>query len=119
MGQDKHVQNPELIKLFAEISQAYIEILVGLRRPEQLARWLSDKIYYEVCQKAKQEARQRALSGSGPRPDITLRKSRTFLSDPAGYEGVVLFRVSGSTKAVSLRGEMIHDRLRITELVLI
>ena len=119
MGNDTNLIKPDAAKLFAEVSQAYLEILAGIRRPEQLARWLSDKIYYDVCQRARREARQRQMTGSNSRPDIVLRKSRTFLTDESAVEGVVLLRVAGSTRAVSLRAEMIHERFRITELVLL
>lgn len=116
MGNDITVKNPEAARLFAEISQAYVEILAGVRRPEQLARWLSDKIYYDLCQRAKREAQQRAVTGPQTRPEISIRKSRTFLTDVNAYEGVVLLKVSGLVRAVSLRAEYIHERFRITDL---
>ena len=119
MSNDTSLIQPEAARLFAEISQAYLEILAGIRRPEQLARWLSDRIYYDVCQRARREARQRQMNGASARPEIVLRKSRTFLTDEAAFEGVVLLRVSGTTRAVSLRAEYIHNRFRITELVLV
>lgn len=116
MTSDTIVKNSEAARIFAEISQAYVEILAGVRRPEQLARWLSDKIYYDVCQRAKREAQQRLLTGAQARPEITLRKSKTFPTDLDAYEGVVLLRVSGTTRAVSLRAEYIHERFRVTAL---
>jgi hypothetical protein len=116
MTSETSVRNPDAARLFAEISQAYVEILAGIRRPEQLARWLSDRIYYDVCQRAKREAQQRSLTGAQHRPEIVLRKSKTFPTDLNAFEGVVLLRVSGITKAVSLRAEFIHERFRITEL---
>jgi hypothetical protein len=109
----------EPAQLFAEISKAYIEILAGVRRPEQLARWLSDKAYYDISQRAKREAMQRQITGAKARPDISLRKSKTFLTDDAGIHGVVILRVSGATKAVALRAERIHDRFRVTEVLII
>lgn len=119
MGDDTKASTFDPPRLFAEISQAYVEILAGVRRPEQLARWLSDKIYYDVCQRAKREAMQRSLTGANTRPEISLRKSKTFLTDENGVEGVVLLRVSGTTKAVSIRAELIHERFRVTELRII
>lgn len=119
MTSDASVRTPDAARLFAEISQAYVEILAGIRRPEQLARWLSDKIYYDVCQRAKREAQQRLITGIQNRPEITLRKSKTFPTDPDAFEGVVLLRVSGTTRAISLRAEFIHERFRITDLRMI
>ncbi len=119
MSDDKVPSDFDPAQLFAEISKAYIEILAGVRRPEQLARWLSDKAYYDISQRAKREAMQRQITGAKARPDISLRKSKTFLTDDAGIHGVVILRVSGTTKAVALRAERIHDRFRVTEVVII
>jgi hypothetical protein len=112
-------KEPDLSRFFAEISAAYVEVLAGLRRPEQLARWLSEKAYYDVCQRAQREARQRALTGIKTRPDVSLRTSKTFATDFLAYQGVVLLRVAGATKAVSIRAEQVNARYRVTDLVLI
>lgn len=113
----KHQPDPS--KFFAEIGAAYVEVLAGVRRPEQLSRWLSDRAYYDVCQRAKREARARELTGAKARPDIVLRNSKTFLTDFCSYQGVVLLQISGATRAVSVRAELIHTRYRITDLCLI
>ena len=104
---------------FAEISAAYIEVLAGVRRPEQLARWLSDRTYYDVCQRAQREARQRALTGLRSRPEVCLKTTQTFLTDHHAFQGVVILRISGVPKAVSLRAELVHTRYRITDISLI
>jgi hypothetical protein len=119
VGDDRMSSDLDPAQLFAEISKAYIEILAGVRRPEQLARWLSDKAYYDISQRAKRESMQRQITGAKARPDISLRKSKTFLTDDAGIHGVVILRVSGATKAVALRAERIHDRFRVTEVLII
>ncbi len=110
---------PDLSKFFAEISAAYVEVLAGLRRPEQLARWLSDGAYYDVCQRFRRGARQRQLTGLNQRPEIVLRKTKTFATDANAYQGVVILQISGAIKAISVRAELIHERYRITEIVLI
>jgi hypothetical protein len=104
---------------FAEISAAYIEVLAGVRRAEQLARWLSDKMYYDLCQRAQRQSRQRQITGLRSRPEITLRATKTFVTDLGAYQGVVLFRVNGTIRAVSIRAELINTRHRITDIVLI
>jgi hypothetical protein len=110
---------PDPAQFFAQISTAYIEVLAGIRRPEQLARWLSDRAYYDVCQRAKRESRARQLTGVTTRPEIVLRNSRTFVTDVLSFQGVVVLQISGSTRAVSVRAELIHARYRITDLSLI
>ncbi|MEK9908692.1 MAG: Rv3235 family protein [Aquiluna sp.] len=110
---------PDPAKFFAEISAAYIEVLSGLRRPEQLARWLSDKAYYDICQRYRREARQRQITGLNSRPEVVLRSTRTFLTDKDAFQGVVILQISGATKAISIRAELVHERYRITDLALI
>jgi hypothetical protein len=110
---------PDPANFFAEISTAYVEVLAGVRRPEQLARWLSEKTYYDVCQRAAREARQRSLTGLRMRPEVSLRSSKTFLTDLLAYQGVVVLRVGKVTKAVSIRAEKINERYRITDISLI
>lgn len=114
--------NDKVIKterIFAEICVVYVEILAGIRRPEQLARWLTDKGYYEMCQKTKQEAIARQITGARERPDIQLIRSRVFLSNVGSIQGVVILRISGKPKAVSIRAEKFYERFRITDLALV
>ncbi len=113
----KDQSNPA--KFFAEISTAYIEILAGVRRPEQLSRWLSDKAYYDISQRSKRQMRRQALTGQNTRPTILIRNSKVFPTDANAFQGVVLLEVSGAIRAVSVRAEKIHERFRVTEIVLI
>lgn len=106
-------------KFFAEICAAYVEVLAGLRRPEQLSRWLTDSAYYDVCQRYRRGAMQRQITGVNQRPEIVLRKTKTFATDDNAYQGVVVLQISGAIKAVSVRAELIHERFRITEMILI
>jgi hypothetical protein len=53
------------------------------------------------------------------RPDVSLRASKTFLTDMLAYQGVVVLRIGQTTKAVSIRAEKINARYRITDLSLI
>ena len=87
--------------------------------PEQLARWLSDTAYYDICQRYRSEARARQVTGLNERPDIVLRRTRTFLTSDSAYQGVVVLQISGVLRAVSIRAELIYERYRITDIVLI
>jgi len=106
-------------KLFAEIATAYIEILAGVRRPEQLSRWLSDKAFYDVSQRSMRRARQQELVGASSRPTIILRQSKIFPTDKDAFQGVVLLEISSVLRAVSVRAKMLNGRFRIIEIVLI
>lgn len=105
-------------QIFAEICLAYIEILAGVRRPDQLARWLSDKSYVELCHKATSEARSRQVTGAKARPEIYVQRSKIFLSAAGSIQGVVVIQISGKAHAVSIRAEMLHDRFRVTDLAM-
>lgn len=113
------ISPPDPAEFFAEICAAYVEVLAGLRRPEQLARWLSDTAYYDVCQRYNRGARARELTGLRERPDVVLRRTRTFLTSEDSFQGVVILQISGALKAVSIRAELIYERYRITDIVLI
>jgi hypothetical protein len=106
-------------KFFALICLAYFEALAGLRRPEQLARWLSDTAYYDVCQRARRESKARELTGIKTRPTVVIRTTKIFLTDHNSYQGVVLLQIAGTVRAVSIRAELIHNRYRVTELTLV
>lgn len=113
------ISQPDPADFFAEICAAYVEVLAGLRRPEQLARWLSDTAYYDICQRYRREARARQVTGLRDRPDIVLRRTRTFLTSEHSYQGVVVLQISGVMRAVSIRAELIHERYRVTDIILI
>ena len=106
-------------QIFAQIGIAYVEVLSGVRRPEQLVRWLSDKTYYDLVQKARREVIARQVTGANTRPDISIRKSRIFLTDTGAYQAVVVMQLDKTTKAVSIRAEPIHDKYRVTDILLI
>ena len=118
-AQQVAINQPDPAEFFAEICAAYVEVLAGLRRPEQLARWLSDTAYYDICQRYRREARARQVTGLTDRPEVVLRRTRTFLTSENSYQGVVVLQISGVLRAVSIRAELIHERYRITDLVLI
>lgn len=107
------------IALIAQIAQVYVEILSGLRRPEQLARWLSESAYYDLCQRTAREHRSRQLMGVAPRPLVNVRRSQLFLTDSQALMAVVLLDISGKVRAMSIRVEEINGRARIVDLTLL
>ena len=113
------VKAPDPTVFFSQIGMAYVEVLAGIRRPEQLARWLSDRTYYDICQRVKRQSIQRQVTGAKLRPDILLKKSQIFLTDIGAYQAVVVLKISGSIRAVSIRAEIIHKKYRITDICLI
>lgn len=109
--------NPE--QVFAQIGIAYVEVLSGIRRPEQLARWLSDKTYHDLIHKVRSEVLSRQVTGENQRPEISIRKSRIFLTDSGAYQAVVVMQLGRFTKALSIRAELIHNKYRVTDIFLV
>ena len=102
---------------FSQVSTAYVEILAGLRRPEQLSRWLGDVAYSDINYKSRRECMARQVFGPNPvRPAVVIRSSKIFPSDDNTYQGVVLMTLCGKIRAVSIRAEEVFDRHRITSL---
>jgi hypothetical protein len=112
-------QQPDPANFFAQISTAYVEVMSGARRAEQLARWFSDTAYYDLCQRVHREGISRALTGLKDRPKVIVRNSRIFLTDDSGFQGVVVMQISGVTRAVSIRAELLNSRYRVTDIVMI
>jgi hypothetical protein len=110
---------PGTTTAIAQIAQAYIEIISGLRRPEQLARWLSESAYYDLCQRSAREHRSRQLLGVRQRPVISIRKTQLFATDSRALMAVVLVDISGVVRALSVRVEAVNGRPRIVDLILI
>ncbi|MGA1458430.1 MAG: hypothetical protein ACO317_05385, partial [Aquiluna sp.] len=81
--------------------------------------WRWHPAYYDICQRYRREARARQVTGLNERPDIVLRRTRTFLTSDSAYQGVVVLQISGVLRAVSIRAELIYERYRITDIVLI
>jgi len=103
-------------RILTEISVAYLEVLSGLRRPEQLARWVSDKFYAELTQRCRLECRSRQLTGLTKRPTLQLISSSSFPTSSGGAQLVSLVRITGRIVAVSLVAAQLHGRLRVTEI---
>jgi hypothetical protein len=110
---------PEAPKLLAQIARVYVETLAGLRRPEQLARWLSDAAYYDLCHRVAREYRGRQLMGVTSRPIVNIRRSQFFNTDREALMAVVLLDINDTTRAMSIRVEVVNTRLRIVDLILI
>lgn len=111
--------DPRTTSAISQIALAYLEIISGLRRPEQLARWLSEAAYYDLCQRRAREYRSRQLLGVTQRPIIGIRKTELFATDSRGLMAVVLIDINNSVRALSIRVESINGRPRVADLILI
>lgn len=109
----------ETRRLLAEISIAYLEVLSGLRRPEQLARWVSDRFYTELIHRSRRESMSRQITGLNARPKMQLVASNTFPTANGTAQTVSLIRIAGRIFAVSLMAAQLHGRLRVTEIDLV
>ena len=88
------------------------------RKPLKLVFHHAESLLFEVfaCFLGKPG---NGMTGLNERPDIVLRRTRTFLTSDNAYQGVVVLQISGVMRAVSIRAELIYERYRITDIVLI
>lgn len=96
-----------------EVTIGYIEVLFGLRQPEQLARWLTDKFYTEVKYRARRELMARQVTGLVSRPTIGFVTSHIGLSAENTLEMVTLVRISGRILSVTTHSRLHNGRQRV------
>lgn len=109
--------NPE--RLLAEITVAYLECLAGLRRPDQLGRWLSPAAYQDLLHRCQRETRMRQLGGLQRRPEIGFQSCSTFATESDRIQAVVIVQISGRFRSMSIRAEFFNQRIRVLDLILI
>lgn len=109
--------NPE--RLLSEITIAYLECLAGLRRPDQLGRWLSPAAYQDLLHRCQREARMRQIGALQRRPEIGFKSCKTFSTESDRIQAVVIVQISGRFRSMSIRAEFFNQRIRILDLVLI
>jgi hypothetical protein len=65
------------------------------------------------------EYRGRQLMGVTSRPIVNIRRSQFFNTDREALMAVVLLDINDTTRAMSIRVEVVNTRLRIVDLILI
>lgn len=100
-------------RFIAEFSLLYLEIVAGLRAPEQLARWLGEANFLALHDARLRQARARAFLKLGPvAPKIVIQKVAFFPAEAGVQNAVVLFKWSGLTRAMTVVTSRSNHRQR-------
>lgn len=107
-------------QIIAQIGQVYIDILGGMRGPEQLSRWLNEETYLQVCNEHSLQHRIRQKNRlANQREFFDVKKAEIFPSKKNSIEAVILIKSPNTVRAISLRMDIIFDRWRVTHIELI
>ncbi len=112
--------NSEVKQIIAQLGQVYVDILGGMRGPEQLSRWLTEETYLEVANQHCLENRARARKGeANQREFFAVATAETFPCPKNTIEAVVIVKSSNSVRAISMKLNKIYSRWRVTHIEII
>lgn len=106
---------PDPRVLLENLSRSVIEILMGVREVEQIARWVTESTYHHLLRRSIAARRARAV-----RKQAAVRTAfhigSVVVCHPADgiVEGTVIIRSPGRTRAVAMRLEGLDGRWRAT-----
>ena len=108
---------PDPSPLIESLARGAIEVIAGVREPEQLGRWLSEEPYQRLLTRAHLAARARSARGLVARhPSYAVRSVRWSSPEDGVAEGVVVVVMRPRSRAVAVRLEGFDRRWRATHL---
>jgi hypothetical protein len=108
---------PDPEPLLTALTRGVLEVLAGVREPEQMARWLTDEPYRSLVTRAGMAVRARsARKVPVMRPVYAIRSIRHSSPADGVVEGVVVVETPQRTRAVAMRFEGMDGRWRATSL---
>ncbi|GAB3280108.1 Rv3235 family protein [Microbacterium lacusdiani] len=108
---------PDPEPLLTALTRGVLEVLAGVREPEQMARWLTDEPYRSLVTRAGMAVRARSARRTPVRRPVYAIRSIHHSSPADGVvEGVVIVETPQRTRAVAMRLEGIDRRWRATSL---
>lgn len=100
------MRGPDPAPLLRNLAVTLVEVLAGLRAPEQIARWLDEPALRALRLAARCHALRRGREGRVTRrPHVTVRSCRVQRTGPHSAEGVIVIEVDGTVRAVAARLE--------------
>ncbi|MFT4136976.1 Rv3235 family protein [Microbacterium sp.] len=111
---------PEPEPLLENLTRGVLEVLAGVREPDQLARWFSEDAFHVVLTRANLAARARSARGiAAARPAHKVLRIRTCSPADGIIESVVVTAGPTRTRALAIRLEGWDGRWRATSLALL
>ncbi|WP_405217678.1 Rv3235 family protein [Agrococcus sp. Ld7] len=105
---------PDPAPLIENLATGVIEILLGVREVQQIARWVTEPVYELLLGRSLSARRQRALRPERGVPGFAVGAVRTCHPADGVVEGAVVVRSSGRTRAVAVRLEGLDGGWRAT-----
>lgn len=106
--------------LLASLARGAIEVIAGVREPEQLGRWLTEEPYRNLVTRANLAARARSARGlPAKHPTYAVRSVRHSSPDDGVAEAVIIVDMPPRTRAIAIRLEGMDRRWRATVLAVL
>lgn len=121
MGVESSSTTTPSIEVFVgNMVRGVLEVVAGVRDPEQLARWMSEEVYRSLLARTSLAVRARsARRVQVYRVMHEIRSVRLFSPRDGAIEATVVVSGRMRTRAVALRLETIGRRWRVTALHLL
>lgn len=105
---------PDPEPLLVNLATGVIEILLGVREVQQIARWVTESTFDLLTQRALSAKQARARRVQRAVPGFQISSVRTCHAADGVVEGAVVVRSAGRTRAVAIRLEGLDGRWRAT-----
>lgn len=114
------IELPDPKPLLESLSRGAIEVIAGVREPEQLARWVDEEPFRKLLIRANLAKRARSARGQpAKQPTFAIRSVRVTFPDDGVAESVVIVEMPVRTRAIAMRLEGIDGRWRATALAVL
>lgn len=110
---------PDPEPLLENLATSVVEILLGARDVQQIARWVTEQTYDSLVARALEARRARGLRAHRQLPWFAISALRCCRPDDGVVEGSAIVRSAGRTRAVAIRLEALDGRWRATQLAVL
>jgi hypothetical protein len=105
---------PDPVPLLENLATSVIEILLGVRDVQQIARFVTESTYDQLTERALTARRRRAMQRHRTVPGFEVSSVRACHAADGVVEGAAVVRSAGRTRAVAIRLEGLDGRWRAT-----
>ncbi len=111
---------PDPEQFVRNMVRAALEVLAGVRSPEQLVRWFSEDAFRRLVTRANLSARARSARGLVPtRPVFDIGSVRMSHPCATAVEATVVVTSAGRTRGVAIRLDEFRGRWRVSTLAVL
>lgn len=110
---------PDPVSLLENLATSVIEILLGVRDVQQIARWVTEPIYDMLARHALTARRARSGLRDRSVPGFAISSVRACHAADGVVEGAVVVRAAGRSRAVAIRLEGLDDHWRATAIAVL